>query len=195
MNCPSDSECKSSCSPTNPNFVNHIPPNPFILSQLNDTRAKSTIPSKQSCWLYPSHRQFYKSTLSKGHDVDAKLIPTIVEIHNLINEKAWEHVMEYESLHKSSCTNPVLIHFVGRKDKPTIKSILNAIIGYKRPYDRHDWTVDRCGKRRRYILDFYEGFSENPDKMGVHIDVRPDLSFDGICDRLRLWVHKSFGGA
>ena len=24
-----------------------------------------------------------------------------------------------------------------------------------RPFDRHDWTVDRCGKEVRYIIDYY----------------------------------------
>ncbi len=23
------------------------------------------------------------------------------------------------------------------------------------PFDRHDWTVDRCGKEVRYVIDFY----------------------------------------
>lgn len=23
------------------------------------------------------------------------------------------------------------------------------------PFDRHDWTVDRCGKEVRYVIDYY----------------------------------------
>lgn len=24
------------------------------------------------------------------------------------------------------------------------------------PFDRHDWTVDRCGKEVRYCIDYYD---------------------------------------
>ena len=30
-------------------------------------------------------------------------------------------------------------------------------LGFKLPFDRHDWVVDRCGKDVRYIIDFYNG--------------------------------------
>ncbi|EAN34124.1 Cytochrome c/c1 heme lyase family protein [Theileria parva strain Muguga] len=193
MSCPSSNDTGSYCS-----SKNHVGPkfsaDPVILSKLCSKRTKSSIPSRDSLWSYPSQQQFYKSTLNKGHNVDANLIPTIVEIHNIVNEKAWERVMEYESIYKETCNNPVLVHFVGNKDKHTFKSILNYITGYKLPFDRHDWTVDRCGNRRRYILEFYEGATDDPNKLGVYIDVRPDLSFNGICDRLRFWAHKSFSG-
>ncbi|EKX74025.1 cytochrome c1 heme lyase, putative [Theileria equi strain WA] len=187
MTCPADSG--SSCSPPTGKSVNSPPEH--ILSQLNDRRTKSSIPSRESLWLYPSQRQFYKSTLNKGYDVDANLIPAMVDIHNVINERAWEQVMEYESLHAKECENPLLIRFVGKKDQYTIRSMINYIRGYKLPYDRHDWTVDRCGKSIRYIIDFYEGESKEKDKFGVYIDARPELTFSGICDRLRLFFNKS----
>jgi hypothetical protein len=28
---------------------------------------------------------------------------------------------------------------------------------YQAPFDRHDWIVDRCGTKVRYIIDFYTG--------------------------------------
>lgn len=30
-----------------------------------------------------------------------------------------------------------------------------------RPFDRHDWLVDRCGREVRYVIDFYDGGSVN----------------------------------
>lgn len=30
-------------------------------------------------------------------------------------------------------------------------------LGFKLPFDRHDWVVDRCGTDVRYIIDFYNG--------------------------------------
>lgn len=60
-------------------------------------------------------------------------------------------------------------------------------MGYDKPFDRHDWIVDRCGTEQRYILDFYSGpDSLDPTKpVSVHLDVRPDLTFTGAIDRIR----------
>ncbi|GIX63027.1 cytochrome c1 heme lyase, putative [Babesia caballi] len=85
-------------------------------------------------------------TWKAGHRVEASAIPAVVKIHNAINEKAWERVMEYEDLHAQQCQKPVLAHFIGKKDELSIRARVRHFTGYKLPYDRHDWTVDRCGK-------------------------------------------------
>ncbi len=59
--------------------------------------------------------------------------------------------------------------------------------GYKLPFDRHDWVVDRCGQEVRYVIDFYNGVpqpgSEAP--VAMHLDVRPALdSWEALYDRL-----------
>ena len=60
-------------------------------------------------------------------------------------------------------------------------------MGYRKPFDRHDWIVDRCGTEQRYILDFYSGpdSADPAAPVSVHLDVRPDFTFTGILDRLR----------
>ncbi|ORM39410.1 Cytochrome c-type heme lyase [Babesia sp. Xinjiang] len=163
------------------------------LKNLGATRTQSNIPGKQARWMYPSERQFYRSTLAKGHKVEAKVIPTVVQIHNAINEKAWERIIEYEDLHAEQCQNPVLAHFIGKKDEISLRARIKHFMGYKLPYDRHDWTVDRCGKLVRYIIDFYEGHAPNNEPIAVYIDVRPELSFSGVIDRCRLWFKRKFG--
>ena len=45
---------------------------------------------------------------------------------------------------------------------------LQSLVGGQRPFDRHDWVVDRCGEEVRYIIDFYF----NEDKAGTP-EVRP----------------------
>lgn len=32
---------------------------------------------------------------------------------------------------------------------------LRMLLGGPEPFDRHDWTVDRCGQEVRYVIDFY----------------------------------------
>jgi hypothetical protein len=35
--------------------------------------------------------------------------------------------------------------------------VLSALklVRYDKPFDRHDWTISRCGEPRRYIIDYY----------------------------------------
>ncbi|GFE54071.1 cytochrome C1 heme lyase [Babesia ovis] len=158
------------------------------LKNLDATRIQSNIPGKEAKWMYPSERQFYRSTLAKGHRVEANVIPTVVQIHNAINEKAWERIMEYEDLHFEQCEKPVLAHFIGKKDEVSLRARIKHFMGYKLPYDRHDWTVDRCGKLVRYIIDFYEGQALKNQPIAVYMDVRPALTLGGVVDRCRLWL-------
>ncbi|EDO07243.2 Cytochrome c/c1 heme lyase family protein [Babesia bovis T2Bo] len=162
------------------------------LKVLSSTRIQSNIPGKEYNWIYPSERQFFRSSLAKGHQVEAKVIPTVVKIHNAINEKAWERIIEYEDLHAEHCEKPVLAHFIGKKDELSMRARLKHFMGYKLPYDRHDWTVDRCGKQVRYIIDFYEGKAPNNEPVAVYMDVRPALTLEGIIDRARLWFKKKW---
>ncbi|GMH87798.1 hypothetical protein TL16_g10968 [Triparma laevis f. inornata] len=99
----------------------------------------------------------------------------------------------------STYTPPKLIRFLGRPTDPSPKSFLNLLLGYKPPFDRHDWIISRTrttlpheasffweggGMVReevRYVIDFYEGGG-----MGCFLDVRPAV--DGVqqvLDRIR----------
>lgn len=67
--------------------------------------------------------------------------------------------------------------------------------GYKLPFDRHDWVVDRCGRQVRYVIDFYAGPPTPSGSPSMHMDVRPALdSFGAALDRLRMqWRFVSSG--
>ena len=43
----------------------------------------------------------------------------------------------------------------GRPQEFSPKARLLNLLGYRLPFDRHDWVVDRCGREVRYIFDFY----------------------------------------
>lgn len=62
-------------------------------------------------------------------------------------------------------------------------------MGAKEPFDRHDWTVERCnGEQVEYIIDFYQGKErEGADprraqqELNFYLDVRPKLnSVEGV---------------
>ncbi|KAG0725882.1 Cytochrome c-type heme lyase [Chionoecetes opilio] len=57
---------------------------------------------------------------------------------------------------------------------------------YELPFDRHDWIVDRCGKEVRYIIDYYDGGSVDPENHRfAMLDVRPAMdSFENVWDRM-----------
>jgi hypothetical protein len=60
---------------------------------------------------------------------------------------------------------------------------------YKPPFDRHDWTIDRCGQQVEYIIDFYGGKGGMKDgKVSFYLDVRPKLTVEGGKMRIRRWI-------
>lgn len=87
-----------------------------------------------------------------------------------------------------------MLKFRGKPTEYSLKARMMHWVGYKLPFDRHDWIVDRCGKQVRYIIDFYEGKrqSEN-DLPSIYIDARPALTLGGITDRFRMMWKSYFG--
>ena len=52
-------------------------------------------------------------------------------------------------------------------------------------FDRHDWVVDRCGTKIRYVIDFYTGRSSGSSNVSFYLDVRPALDdWEGVKMRL-----------
>lgn len=95
-----------------------------------------------------------------------------------------------------------------------IDHLLLSSNSYQAPFDRHDWVVDRCGHRVRYIIDFYAGrgvaAGGNPflpgasspsadgklpmPKMNFYLDVRPAPdSFEGIAMRFKRVGREALG--
>lgn len=62
---------------------------------------------------------------------------------------------------------------------------------YSAPFDRHDWVVDRCGTKIRYVIDFYTGRASDSSNVSFYLDVRPALDdWEGVKMRLE----SAFGG-
>lgn len=103
--CPIDhSSIKS--DPNNP--LNQIPANLSLKRQPNQTldlpteRTVSTIPRPQNqeddgkTWDYPSPQQFYNALVRKGWETPEDSVEMMVDIHNFLNEEAWQEVMKWE---------------------------------------------------------------------------------------------------
>jgi len=176
-------------------------PAPGQHASLSTERVNSTIPKVDGAttWEYPSEQMFYNALQRKGKGggVDEASMGSVVAIHNNMNERAWRQVLEWESMHCDECATPTLARFMGRPDELTPKARLQYMLGLRpRPFDRHDWTVDRCGREVRYVLDYYDvAANRNQDTVpllhdvnsvpSIEIDVRPALdSPSAAYDRL-----------
>jgi cytochrome c heme-lyase len=66
-------------------------------ASLSTERVSSTIPrDSRATWDYPSPQQFYNALARKGWETPEEHIDTMVEIHNFLNEQAWEEVLKWE---------------------------------------------------------------------------------------------------
>lgn len=167
-------------------------------SNMSTEREISSIPSRDGKWAYPSPVQFYRNATAKGHELDPADMNTVVSIHNAVNEETWRRIKQIEDkFHGKECpTGPTLVRFVGKPQEPSLKArAMHWIGGYVMPFDRHEWTVDRCGKGLfKYHVDFYDGAARESDKVNIFLDVRPALdTLDGILDRARLLVSTFLG--
>lgn len=100
------------------NPLNSIPKNlsvtraPGQVMDLSTERTASTIPrpkapdddpypssehNGRTVWDYPSPQQFYNALVRKGWETPEESIDMVVDIHNFINEQAWQEVMKWES--------------------------------------------------------------------------------------------------
>ncbi|KAJ0395066.1 hypothetical protein P43SY_011454 [Pythium insidiosum] len=186
--------------PYNPNQE----PNDEQRYPLTQERVQSTIPKggTEGTWLYPSEQMFFNALKrkGKGEDVHEGDVSTIVAIHNNMNERAWAQVEQYEKVcHPES--DPKLLKFCGRPDTLTPIAWVKNILGYGKPFDRHDWTILRSDNTQvRYVIDYYfDDDKATEDKVpelhsassvkSISMYARPAIdSLDSLIDRIKFPV-------
>ena len=155
-------------------------PMPGQSKPLGTWRQNSSIPAgneSQPLWVYPSEQMFYNAMKRKGWSPKEDDMPAVVAIHNAVNERAWREILRWESIagRAAECGGPKLLRFRGRPKEPSPKARMLGFLGYRAPFDRHDWIVDRCGREVRYVIDFYNAAPSENVPAAVHLDVRPAL--------------------
>lgn len=100
--CPVPHEKPAQC-PVDHSALNQMPvlsqsPSPQQSTYLPTNRTESSIPRDTSGtrWEYPSPQQFYNALVRKGWETPEEHVETMVEIHNFLNEEAWQEVMKWE---------------------------------------------------------------------------------------------------
>ena len=118
-------------------------------------------------------------------------------MHNVNNEESWKEILKWELLHHDKCKSPKLISFSGNAQKYTPRARIRSWMGYSLPFDRHDWMVDRCGTKVRYVIDYYDSDKEDiAAGKAALLDVRPALdSFSALRDRAKVSYWRWSGNA
>ena len=132
---------------------------------------------------------------NKLDDTTEEDIPSVVALHNNMNEKTWAKILEWEAVldpqQPLNSQTPKLSRFLGRPSDLSPKArFKNVLLTHPLPFDRHDWTIVRPdGTEVRYVIDYYHDetrASEQPNSgmpnMGdreavqsILVDVRPAL--------------------
>ena len=130
--------------------------------------------SDHSNWIYPSEQQLFNAMRKKGwSNVPEESIPTVLQIHNTINERTWRQIQDWEGN-----KNLVLSRFEGRPKDLSPKAFLFSSISrlYDPPFDRHDWYVDNTSTVQRYVIDYYYLPPNDPQLPPTpYVDARPAL--------------------
>jgi cytochrome c heme-lyase len=72
-------------------------PAPDQAIALPTVKTESSIPrAHDQKWEYPSPQQFYNALVRKGWVTPEEHIETMVDIHNFLNEQAWQEVLKWE---------------------------------------------------------------------------------------------------
>merc|ERR1712129_170564 len=107
-------------------------------------------------WLNPSANQLYRSLARKDKAIEHEDSLSVAAVHAIVTQQTWDGIMVYENLHSKQCPTPKLARFEGKDGIYSPKArMFHYFMGLPWPYDRHDWTVDRCGKEVEYVIDYY----------------------------------------
>eukprot|EP00123_Amoebidium_parasiticum_P021019 comp6015_c0_seq1/m.1861 comp6015_c0_seq1/g.1861 ORF comp6015_c0_seq1/g.1861 comp6015_c0_seq1/m.1861 type:complete len:300 (-) comp6015_c0_seq1:126-1025(-) len=185
--CPQAAAQAQGLDPSNNMYPPNQMPHPEQTAPLSRDRVTSSIPKseKENQWVYPSPQMFFNAMKRKGWEPKEQDMDVVVAIHNNVNERTWEKIRAWESLHPE--TTPTLVRFSGRPDDLTPKAWFRYLTGREKPFDRHDWIVGRDGKEVRYVIDFYAYDPSNGMPPTTLIDARPALdSVESFLDRFRM---------
>ena len=162
-------------------------------------------------WVYPSEQQLYNAMRKKGwSNVPEESIPTLLQIHNHINEHTWRQIRAWEGLSNDNNNNNndlILTRFQGRPRDLTPKAFFwSRILGRNAPFDRHDWYVQRPSLpenanktlEQRYVIDYYYLPAAQPNLPPIpYIDARPamtDHPMRALYLHARWWGQWAFPG-
>jgi cytochrome c heme-lyase len=91
-------------------------------------KAAATAEEEDANWVYPSPQQFYNALARKGKEAPEESIDTMVNIHNWLNEKAWDEVKRWED-RRDPNVKIELAKFEGKPDVLSPKARFHLFLG------------------------------------------------------------------
>lgn len=91
---------------------------------------KDPIPADESSrWVYPSPRSFYNALERKQRAPQAEDMPIVVPIHNAVNERVWDQVLQWEREAGAMEGASKLVSFIGRPKDLSPRARWKTLIG------------------------------------------------------------------
>jgi hypothetical protein len=79
---------------------------------LSTERVESSIlRDRMEKWEYPSPQQFYNALVRKGWETPEEHVEVMVDIHNFLNEQAWQEVLKWEK-RQYECVIPQIFSLI-----------------------------------------------------------------------------------
>lgn len=129
------SSSSSSSSLSTKREVSSIPRFSFDEQQPSSS---SSSPPSSSNWVYPSPSQFFQAMSRKAQQnlydqPKEEDMPIVVPIHNAVNERAWNQLLEWENLwddtSQQKCGGVKLVSFIGKPKEKTWRAWGREMMG------------------------------------------------------------------
>lgn len=105
---------------------------PMHEQNANSAEAAATVASEQN-WVYPSPASFYTALERKQRNPRAQDMDIVVPIHNAVNERVWQQVLDWEreamGLGPGEETGCRLVSFVGKPKQMSPRARWKSFIG------------------------------------------------------------------
>lgn len=94
-----------------------------------ESYSQSAADDKDERWVYPSPSSFYTALQRKQRDPQARDMSVVVPIHNAVNERAWQQILEWERAAGAPEGSSRLVSFVGKPNVPSPKARWRNLLG------------------------------------------------------------------
>ena len=114
--------------PPTPSPAPEDPPACPARSAPSNSATSDAPPAKSENWVYPSPSSFYTALQRKNREPQAKDMPIVVPIHNAVNERVWEQVLEWERV-DGGAEGSKLVSFVGKPKELSPRARWKTLVG------------------------------------------------------------------
>ncbi|KAK4056048.1 holocytochrome c synthase [Microbotryomycetes sp. JL221] len=166
------------------------PPTCPVAHSSSKKDASSDTTQSTGKWEYPSPQQFYNALVRKGWETPEESVEMMVNIHNWLNEEAWNQVRTWEEKHVGG-DRSMLASFSGRPQDISPKARYHMFMGklFPNTYAKTTRAIDAN------VIDYYSLPDDDGGNPVFSLDVRPAIDdFSSLRERLSFWYESKRAG-